>query len=300
MVVLWLSLLVLGGAQGLHAEPQVSATPPKEAGAAVNQSSRSMVVQKLQLVKMMLSTSKAMERASRSEDAAIKQQVAAALARYASANNALNTDNLAHAEELADETLRLIEDISRLAPDPQQAEAGQRTRYEELLKELRSAEATYQDLRQRMATTGKAPVGLEHARKQSDQAQALARDGRYREAGELLKDAHAEVISALNKLLGSTPLMYDLKFKSAAEEYDYELARYHSYEELAPIAYIELKPDEFTIKLSERYVQESRVMRDTAKQQAAQGDHQAAIKTLLEAIKRMQTALRVVGLVLQE
>jgi len=299
-VVLWLSFLVLGGVQGLHAEPQVSTTPPKAGGSAVNHSSRAMVLQKLQLVKMMLSTSKAIERASRSDDAAIKQQVAAALARYASANDALNADNPARAEELADEALHLIEDLSRLTPDPQQAEAGQRTRYEELLKELRSAEATYQDLRHRMASTGKAPAGLEHARKLSDQAQALARDGRYREAGELLKDAHAEIISALNKLLGSTTLMYELKFKSAVEEYDYELARYHSYEELAPIAYVELKPDKDTIKLSERYVQESRAMRDTAKQQAEQGDHQAAIKTLLEAIKRMQTALRVVGLVLQE
>ncbi|MBI5428832.1 MAG: hypothetical protein HY938_00040 [Nitrosomonadales bacterium] len=299
-IALWIPFLALNWAQCLHAEPQTAA-PPKVVGQTGNPSSRTMIQQKLQLVKMMLATSTAMERASRKDDAAVKQQVAAALAVYASANDALNADNLARAEELADEALRMIEELSRKAPDQQQAEAGQRARYEELLKELRNAEATYQDLRQRTAPGGKASgPGIERARKQGDQAQALAKDGRYREAAELLKDAHAEIISALNKLLGSATLTYDLKFKSDAEEYEYELARYHSYEELAPIAYVELKPDQGTIKLSERYVQESRTMRDTAKQQAAQGDHRAAINTLLEAIKRMQTALRVVGLVLQE
>jgi hypothetical protein len=128
------------------------------------------------------------------------------------------------------------------------------------------------------------------------QAQALAHDGRYREAGELLKNAHAAVIS----LLGSTSLMYDFKFQSAVEEFDYEMARYHSYEDLAPIAYSELKPSENSLKLSERYVQESHVMRDAAKQQAAHGDHQSAVNSLLEAIKHMQTALRSVGLVLPD
>lgn len=281
------------------AEPQ--AVPPQPAGSAVTHSSRMMIQQKLQLVKMMLATSSAMERASRKEDAVIKQQVATALARYASANDALNADNLSRAEELADEALHLIEDLSRLTPDPQQAAAAERQRYEDALKELHNAEATYRDLRQRIAPQGKAsPPGIAHAHKQGDQAQALARDGHYREAGEMASDAHAEVISALNKLLGSTTLDYELKFKSVAEEYEYELARYHSYEELVPIAYVELKPDKDTVKLSERYVQESRELRDNAKQQAAQGDHGAAIKTLLDAIKRVQTALRMVGLVLQE
>jgi hypothetical protein len=48
-----------------------------------------------------------------------------------------------------------------------------------------------------------------------------------------------------------------------------------------------LKPSEDSIKLSERYVQGSHVMRDAAKQQAAHGDHQYAINSLLEAIKHM-------------
>ena len=78
------------------------------------------------------------------------------------------------------------------------------------------------------------------------------------------------------------------------------MAHYQSYAELLPLAYSELKPSEESVKLSERYVHESQVMRDPAKQQAAHGDHQSALNSLLEAIKHIQTALRSVGLVLPD
>jgi hypothetical protein len=35
--------------------------------------------------------------------------------------------------------------------------------------------------------------------------------------------------------------MYDLKFESPTEEFEYEMSRYPSYEELLPIGYVELK-----------------------------------------------------------
>jgi len=95
-------------------------------------------------------------------------------------------------------------------------------------------------------------------------------------------------------------LSYEVTFKNVIEEYDYELARYYSFEQLAPIAYVELKPDKNTIALSERYVQKSHDLSETAKKFAAKGEHRAAINTLLDASKRIKTALRVVGLVLQD
>lgn len=295
-------LSMLCGTLSVRAEPDKTPEPRISAGITGGNSSKAMVQQKLQLVKMMLSTSSAMERAGRSEDESIRKQVAAALAQYASANDAFKADNFAQAETFADESLRLIEEISRMVPDPKQVAASQRKHYEQHLTELRNAEATYQDLRQRLGKEVKrgAPEYLAGIQKLKEKAQELAHDGMYDEASELLRDGHAQVITELNKILGSNALMYDIKFKNDLEEYEYELARYHSYEELAPIAYVELKPDEFTIKLSERYVQESRLMRDTAKEQAVKGDYRAAINTLLDAIKRMQTALRVLGLVLQD
>jgi len=299
-VTLLIAIFVLGEVKSLSAESQTSTL---RQGHTATYSSHSMILQKLQLVKMMLATSPAMKRAAEGKDEAIKQKVVVANEKFVSATDALNQDNLAGAEEFADEALRLIEEISQMNPDLQQVRAEQIKRYDESVRSLHNAEATYQDLSGRLRSNGKGSEAKDMGRSTSrirEKAQILASDGQYSEATELIKEAHEGVIFALNKLLGSTALMYDLKFKTVAEEYDYELARYHSFEELAPIAYIELRPDKDTIMLSERYVQESRTMRDIAKQQAARGDHRAAINTLLEAIKQMQTALRVVGLVLQE
>ena len=141
---------------------------------------------------------------------------------------------------------------------------------------------------------------LDRIRGLVERARTFAHAGRYREANKLLAEAHETVVSALNKMLASATLVYDLKFKSAAEEFDYEIARYRSYEELIPIAYAELKPSGGAVNLSERYVKESRATRDIAQQQAARGDYRSAIKTLQEATGRLQTALRAVGLVVPE
>jgi hypothetical protein len=266
--------------------------------------SQEAVLQKLQLVNMLLAKSPSLERASRSDDPAVRQMTEAARTLYTNAKNDLNNGNAARAEVSLDEALQLIENASRLAPDPSQTEAKQRARYTELKDGLQGLQSTYRDLRLHLFPKGVAspPVesNLEDIQSQLDHAETLAHDGRYRDAVELLSNAHASAISALNKLLGSTSLTYDFKFQSPAKEFDVEMALYLSYEELVPIAYSELKPSADSIKLSERYVQKSHEMRDTAQQQAAHGDHQSALNTLLEAIKLLQTALRSVGLTLQD
>lgn len=293
-ITLWLMLLSLTEAQGLHAAAnrELSTVQP----------SLETVQQKLQLVKTLLAKSPALKRAARSDDETVKRQAATVHALYEQAKDALGAANPVRADELLDEAMQLIENAARQAPDPLQTEKEQRTRYTELLEGLHNLMDTYHDLRLRLSPKASIAPLVEPARVHGliDQAQTLAHDHHYREAGELLKSAHAEVITALNKLLKSTTLMYDLKFKSPAEEFDYEMARYLSYEELVPIAYAELKPGEDSIKFSERYVQESREMRDRAKQQAASGDFQSAIGTLLEAVKHVQAALRMLGLVLSE
>lgn len=293
-ITLWLLLLSMAEAQGLDvAESRLPTT---------GQSSLETVQQKLQLVKSLLAKSPALERAARSGDATVRQQVATARSLFTKANDTLGTGDAAQADELLDEALQLIETATRQALDPLQAKKKQQTRYTELLEGVHSLRATYQDLSMRLSPKKAFTPAIEAARVSAliDQAQTLAHGGHYPEAGDLLKNAHELLITALNRLLKSTTLMYDLKFKSLAEEFEYEMARYHSYEELVPIAYAELKPDENSIKLSERFVQESREMRDHAKQQAASGDLPSAIGTMLEAVKHVQAALRLVGLVLSE
>lgn len=303
-IALCFTLLSLTVAPCLHAEPQVPAAPSAAAGGTAKQSSREVIQQKLMLVKMLLSKSSAIERAANSDDPAIKQQGAAVLALYAKANTTFNAGDIAEAEKLLDKVLSLITNTSRLAPDPAQIEAEQRARYAELLESVRGIQITYQEMRKDMSPKDKqlpvVDVNLERTRVLLDQSQTLAHGNRYKEAVFLLDNAYTAGISDLNKLMGSAVMTYELKFNSPAEEFDHEMARYRSYEDLIPIAHVELKPNEDSIKMSERFVQEGRAARNTAKQQAAGGDYQTAINTLQGATKRLQTALRTLGLMVPE
>lgn len=285
VVTLWLPLLVLFASTAL-------------ADDVVAQPSREEVLQELQLVKMLLAKSPLAERAARDNDDNIKQPMELARTLYNRANEAFNAGNMVWAGAFLDEALSVMEDAARLASDPLQVETKQRARYAELMEDVRAFDATYQDVRKGMPPKDikKYDAEIEPTRALIHRAQTLVRDGQYPEGSELLEKVHAIYISVLNELLASTAFVYDTNFKSPVEEFDYELARYRSYEELIPIARAQFKPDEYTLKLSDRFVQEARTALGTAEKQAADGDHPAAIKTLQEATKRLQTALRTIGL----
>jgi len=260
---------------------------------------REEVLQKLQLVKMLIASSPV---AKNSEDKNAKQTMELVHSLYTRANDAFIAGNLVWADAFSDEALSVMEDAARISSDPLQVEAKQRSRYAELLDDVRAFEATYKDVRKGLSSNEVASYDdkINRTDKLIKDAQALIRDGQYADASKQLERVHTIYISVLNELLASTSFVYDKTFNTPVEEYDYELARYRSYEELIPIAYDQFKPDEYTIKLSDRFVQEGSTALGIAEKQAANGDHPTAIKTLLGATKRLQTALRTVGLEVPE
>ena len=283
----WLMLMVL------------FASIPASADDVNVQPTREEILQELQLVKMLLAKSPLAER---EKDTQIKQPMELARTLYKRANEAFDAGNMVWAGAFLDEALSVMEDAARLSSDPLQVETKQRSQYAELLEDVRAFDATYQDVRKGLPPkeVKKYDAQIEPTRGLIQRAQTFMRDSKYQEGSELLEKVHAIYISVLNELLASTAFVYDKTFNSPAEEFDYEKARYHSYEELIPIARDQFKPDEYTLKLSERYVQEALLSYGTAEKQAAGGDHTAAIKTLQEATKRLQTALRTIGLEVPE
>ena len=283
-IKLWLPLVALFAASTVLADVNELAPP-----------SREDVQQELYLVKMMITSSPL---AARSDDDKVKQSLELARTLYTRGNDAFNAGNMVWADAFLDEALSLLEDAARLTSDPLQTETRQRERYAELLDDVRAFQATYQDLRGGLSAKDVKlhDAKIERTRDMIYRAQVMVRDGLYQEATELLERVHEVYISVLNELLASSALVYDTKFKTPMEEFEYELARYRSYEELIPIALDQFKPDEFTLKLSERYVQDGRTAHGAAEKQAAGGDHPAAISTLQDATKRLQTALRTIGL----
>lgn len=296
-------LLALAAAPALYADALAPARTLAAAGAD-KPSSPEVVKQKLQLVKMMMTQSTAIDRAVHSEVPTIKQKAENLLALYGKAYSAFEAGDTAGAEIMLDEVMRNITEIARQVPDPHQLEADQRGRYEEMLENMRGIQVTYDEMRRNMPTNDKHLPNLNANLKRNsnliEQAQALAKSKRYQEAAKLLENAYTTGVSDLNKLMGAEVTTYEIKFASPAEEFDHEMARYRSYEDLIPIARAELKPGEDSIRLSEKYLQESRAARDAAQQQAAAGDHKAAVIVLRDAVKRLQASLRTIGLLVPD
>jgi inorganic triphosphatase YgiF len=116
------------------------------------------------------------------------------------------------------------------------------------------------------------------------------------DANRTLEQALALLLKdALARLQGQT-LVYDRRFANSRDEYAHELARNRSYESLVPLAIAEYRPSREAQALIERYVRQSRALRERAESQAAPNDHAQAILSLVEGTDSLQRALQASGL----
>ena len=261
---------------------------PLATAADAGQLSRVEVQQKLQLLKMLLAGSSSAS--SHSTELATLN---------AKASDAFANGNLTVADTLADEALSAIENAKRLSSGTSKVEL---TRYADMLEDIQSLEATYLNAYKTLPAAEKQTYDtlIGRAPPLIAQAQALTRDRHYSKAIEHLETVHEIYVAAINKMVADTAVVYDNEFDSPVEEFDYELVRYQGYEELTPLAKAQFQPNKGILQLSERYIADSREIRDQAKQQAASDKYQFAIQTMQNATKRLQTALRAIGLVVPE
>lgn len=295
-----LALMLLAGA----ASGAARATAP--GGANVQPAASGLqasVDNKMRLVKLLLDQSPAVHRIPQSGNAQARSMLAEAQAAYARAGGEAQGGRLDAAARLLDEALRQIVAASRLVPDPGQVAAQERARYAQLSEAVRSFQSLYRKVSERGAKNMQAAAfapDLDRIGALLDKAAASAAGGNHKEANAQLTDAYKIVVSMLNRALASETIVYDAKFDTPAEEFSYELARNGSYDELIPIALGQLHTAPETAALSERYAQQSRQLREVARQQAGGGDYRAALKTILEATGHLQRALRAAGLVVPQ
>ena len=297
-----LAAIVLAGAVSALAAPPA---PAADAPAAVEGagSLQATLESKTRLVKQLLSQSPAVQRISQSGNAQARKLLADAQALQARASAEAAAGRQAAAVKLLDEALRDIAAASRLVPDPALMATQERARYASLSEATRTFVGLYQGLSKRMAARQvvmPAALDLERVNGMMTKAETLAGGGDHKGANVVLGDAYKSVVAALNKTLMAETIVYDLKFDSPAEEFKHELARNRSYEELVPLAISQLNTARESVQLVERYVQQSKDLRDAAQKAAAGGDYQAALKTIQEATSQLQRALRIVGVIVPQ
>lgn len=259
--------------------------------------SEARVKQKLSFADMMF-MSKGTSRVNASDNAAAKKMLVDAKTKLTSARKALTSGQNAHALEMADEVLRLIGSASRLVPS-EEVLAEQKERYLEILDAVKNFEVSHKEAYEDTLKKRGEKAAVQYDKKQINKlladAKVFADKKQYTKAIPLLEQAENIVTSAINVMLDSQTIVYDLNFETAEEEYEYELKRFKSYEELVPVAIEQKRPAPGAVKLMDGFVAKGRSQRDSAIAKAKEGDFPTAIAMMLSATTQVRRALRIAG-----
>lgn len=295
----WAAMMLAGCAS--VAQPLAHAAPAgAPAGVESPESLRARYESKSRLVRLLLAQSPAVQRIPKSGNAQARKLLDDARGMADEADAEAQGGRTEPAIRLLDQALLNLTSASRLVPDPAQAAAQERTRYAGLSEAVR----VFLNLQRNVAardTSGKArPIDTARINALVERAESLAAAGKHQEANRLLDEVYAEAVGSISQALMSETVVYDRSFATPADEFQHELARNRSYEELIPIALSQLNPPRETVLLAEQYAQTSRELRATAQQQAAGGDYSSAVKTILDATGHLQRSLRLAGVVVPQ
>lgn len=127
------------------------------------------------------------------------------------------------------------------------------------------------------------------------EAKGQAEKQQYEAAGKNIKKAERMVTRALNQMLNEQTIVYDLNFKTPADEFKYEVNRYKGYAELIPVAIEVKKPSEGSIKYMEGYRKKAEFFKEKAHEAAEAERWEEAIVVIKDATIEIRRGLRVLG-----
>ena len=263
---------------------------------------RMIVEQKSALVARILADSLIPDSSSGATGAEAKQRLTKAAGLYKRAQTQLEKGRIAAADRSLNDAMRNVSKARTLLAGAVARTNAEQMRHGELQQSIEVLELSYQrNVERRSAWL--AQVGDEDLKRVKilvNRAREIASSGKLREANAVLVKAQRDMISSYNTLLGTAPLVYDLRFGSTEEEYKYELERGRAYEGLVPAAIQEYKPKSELVMVIDRLVEESRALVAHAKSHAEKKQFPNAIQSQREAIAKLQQALEVAGVVVPQ
>lgn len=257
----------------------------------------SAAAQKVRFAEMFINMSPATRRIEASDNRRARDTLEEARSELAAAQKELGKDDEA-ALVRVDRALRLMTEAGKLVPNPAQL-AEQKSRYEEQLHGVETFKESYQrnyDLMVKKKGEKNVPsLDMDEVDRRIGDARRLASDDQYVEANRVLHEVQRELTGTLSKMLDDEVMSYELNFATPAEEYEYELSRYKSYEELIPLAIEQKRPPKQTVALMDRFVAKGQEIHALALDEAKAGNYPKAIQMLQGATSHMQRALRIAG-----
>ena len=253
--------------------------------------------QKLKFAEMFIASSPASKRIEASDNTEARQLLADARTRLSDAKKILSSGDNDKAITAVDEALRLMSVSSQLVPSESQL-AEMRLHYDELLKGAETYEKSYRRNHKMMSKKGKKnlpALDIEEVSTMISDAKKLAEDDHFSDANKILTKVQRMVTGALTQLLADETMDYTLTFDTPKEEYEYELSRYKSYEELLPLAIEQKQPSRQMRALMDQFANKGKGIFEMSGPEIEKGDYKTAIQMLQGATSHIQRALRVVG-----
>ena len=262
---------------------------------------RAALEQKMNFASQVLFQASGARRVAASDNEDAKSILKDARELFTKARAAIDGGNLVAANDLVSESLRLVARAVQLVPDAGQEVQQERLRFVHGLQALQTFQASHLlSMRQiSEAPTGATrPPELEQVRGLLAQAQTQADSGKYREALQTLTRAAEVITTGAPKLMAGRAADYQIRFASPSAAFEFENARFHSYEDLVPIAVSYLKPKDDRMQEIQRAVEEGRRIHEKSRELAVAGEFERAASMSEQATDQMLRALKLAGVAL--
>ena len=226
------------------------------------------------------------------------------------------SDRLALAEELESLQTRFLENIDKkLAADssaffqhvmqrykarlnvrPERDDALHRARYEEKMTELESFRRAFDGLVEERGDVASNALNAETFNERMKRALQLAGSGQYEDAYSFADGAYHQLIEALKRIQDNETIEYKLEFASVADEYEYEIRRFHSQKMLLDMIVAERDPGPGSLKLITNFVDSALAKTAQAGVMARSGGYSEALARQEAAVEELTKAMRIAGI----
>ncbi|HET8745417.1 MAG TPA: hypothetical protein VFM98_07420 [Ramlibacter sp.] len=287
--------LVLASAQLAWAQDAAPQHPAfREAGRQV---SPQQVEQKLAMLERMLNHSPLAARIANGQSEEARQHFGRARDLVHHARRVNGEGDTRAADTLLNEAIAAVSKAQQLVPDPGVQQAAERARYAQLEDSVAALRRTAQIAlpNAQPARKAESEQALRAAEALVEQAVAEAKADKYIEANRTLNRALMMLLNDASQRLAGQTIVYDHRFASRREEFDFELERHRSLERLVPLALLEFRPSPEARALVDRHVGQARELRERGEAQFAR-DPTAALHDLAEATEILRRALQAAGL----
>ena len=270
------------------------------AGAQTQSATEKSVKQKISYADMLLMGQSA-KKVEASGNAKAMASLKQAKADIADAKTLMAGGSYDEALKKANAGIRLVMTASMAAASSSTTvdNSAQKAEYNELLDALKTYENSYERNVKRAKKSGqtlKATLNKSEYESLVSKGKSLAQRDDYSGANTSLKKAQTMITNTLTAMLQSQTLVYDKNFETPKEEYEYELARTESYEELIPLAVEQRRPSKGLMSLMNRYVDRAKEIKAEGLEiVASKGDYKMGIMAMQAATDNLIRALRTVG-----